>query len=164
MFEGHLVLAKPTIAAAVIAISAGLGLGQSTMAAVSYCEDLKQVAGHALYAGRFSSIAGKPLDGSFRKTTLPLTGWSGCSLYGATAYTCDSPMLPNAETAEKEQARTIDEILSCFAGSWRHILDRSSPGYAVLHPAQGAASITLSADETDDKQFVVRLTLFVRRN
>lgn len=142
----------------------GLGLGQSTMAAASYCEDLKQLAGHALYAGRFSSIAGAPLDGSFSDTTLPLNGWSGCSLYGATAYTCDSPILPNADAAERAQARIIDEILSCFVGTWRHVIDRSSPGYAVLHPAQGAASITLSVDEADNKQFVVRLTLFVRRN
>ena len=64
-------------------------------------------------------------------------------------------MLPNAEAAEKAQARIIDEILSCFAGTWLHVLDRSSPGYAVLHPVQGAASITLSVDEADNKQFVV---------
>ena len=70
-------------------------------------------------------------------------------------------MLPNAEAAEKAQARTVDEILSCFAGTWLHVLDRSSS--AVLHPVQGAASITLSIDEADNKLFVVRLTLFVRR-
>ena len=156
-------MSKTSIVAAIVAISTGLGLAQSAMAAAPYCEDLKQVAGHALYAGRFSSIAGAPLDGSFVETTLPLTGWNACSLYGTTAYTCDSPMLPNAKAAEQAQARIIDEILSCFAGSWQHILDRSSPTYAVLHPAKGAASITLSVDETDDKQFVVRLTLFIRR-
>jgi len=49
-------LPKPTIAAAVIALSMGLGLSQSTMAAASYCEELKQVAGHALYAGRFACL------------------------------------------------------------------------------------------------------------
>ena len=142
----------------------GLGFAKPSMAAASYCENLKQVAGHALYAGRFSSIAGAPRDGSFSDTTLPLSGWSGCSLYAATTYSCDSPMLPSAEAAEKAQARIIDEILSCFAGTWLRILDRSSPGYAVLHPAEGAASITLSIDEVDKEQFVVRLTLFIRRN
>ena len=159
-----MVLTRPIIAAAVFAIATGLGFAQSPMAAASYCESVKQVAGHALHAGRFSSIAGAPRDGSFSDTTLPLTGWSGCSLYGATTYTCDSSMLPNAEAAENAQARIIDEILSCFAGTWLHVLDRSSPGYAVLHPAQGAVSITLSIDEADKEQFVVRLTLFIRRN
>jgi hypothetical protein len=157
------VLARPIVVAAIFAILTGLGLAQPLVAAASYCDDLKQVAGHALHAGRFSSIAGSPLDGSFSDTTLPLTGWSGCSLYGATTYSCDSPMLPNAEAAEKAQARIVDEILSCFAGTWLHALDRSSSGYAVMHPVQGAASITLSVDEVDNKRFVVRLTLFVRR-
>lgn len=142
----------------------GLGFAQSSMAAAPYCDDLKQVAGHALHAGRFSSIAGASRDGSFSDTTLPLAGWSGCAVYGATTYTCDSLMLPDAEAAEKAQARIIDEILSCFAGTWHHVLDRSSPSYAVLHPAKGAASITLSVDEADSKQFVVRLTLFLRRS
>jgi len=147
-----------------LAIITGLGFAQSSMAAVPYCESLKQVAGHALHTGRFSFIAGAPRDGSFSDTTLALTGWSGCSLYGATTYTCDSAMLPDAEAAEKAQARIIDEILSCFTGTWQHVLDRSSSGYAVLHPAKGAASITLSVDEADNKQFVVRLTLFIRRS
>jgi hypothetical protein len=34
----------------------------------------------------------------------------------------------------------------------------------VLHPTRGPASITLSIDENDNKEFVVRLNLFVRRN
>jgi hypothetical protein len=157
-------LARANAAAAVFAISTGLALApSSSMAAASYCNELKQLAGYAVHTGRFSSIAGAPRDGSFSDTTLPLTSWSGCSLYGATAYTCDSPMLPNAEAAEKVQTRIVDEILSCFAGTWLHVLDRSSSGYAVLHPVQGAASITLSVDEADNKQFVVRLTLFGRR-
>jgi hypothetical protein len=159
----HRPLVRRTANTAGAAIVAGLGFAQSAMAGAPYCESLKQVAGHALHAARFSSIAGAPLDGNFSETTLPLSGWIGCSLYGATAYTCDSPVLADAEAAEKAQTRIIDEILSCFAGTWLHILDRSSPGYAVLHPAKGAASITLSVDVTDDKQFVVRLTLFIRR-
>jgi hypothetical protein len=33
----------------------------------------------------------------------------------------------------------------------------------VLHPLRGAVSITLSLDQTADRQHVVRLTLFMRR-
>jgi hypothetical protein len=58
--------------------------------------------------------------------------------------------------------KAADQILSCFAGSWLEIKDRSSPGYVVLHPARGQASITLSIDENGNKEFVVRMTLFVR--
>jgi hypothetical protein len=58
----------------------------------------------------------------------------------------------------------VDQVLSCFAGTWLELKDRSSPRYVVLHPARGPASITLSIDENDNKEFVVRLNLFVRRN
>jgi hypothetical protein len=77
-------------------------------------------------------------------------------------YTCDSLAHSTRNEAEKAQARATDEILSCFSGSWLEIKDRSSPGYVVLHPARGAASITLSIDEGDSKEFIVRMTLFVR--
>ena len=58
----------------------------------------------------------------------------------------------------------MDQVLSCFAGAWLELKDRSSPRYVVLHPTRGPASITLSIDESDNKEFVVRLNLFVRRN
>jgi hypothetical protein len=138
----------------------------STMAfaqdAAPYCGDLKRVASLASARDRFASLAGKPREGNFSDTILPLTSWKDCSLYGSGMYTCDSPALATKSEAEKAQARVTDEILSCFAGSWLEIKDRSSPGYVVLHPARGPASITLSIDEGESKEFVVRMTLFVR--
>ena len=79
-------------------------------------------------------------------------------------YTCDSAAFNDAQGAEKAQATIVDQVLSCFAGTWLELKDRSSPRYVVLHPAQGPASITLSIDENDNKEFVVRLILFTRRN
>jgi len=157
-------MARAMAAAAAITMAMGTAAAQPVPSAVSYCADLKQVAALALAVGRFASIAGAMREGNFTATTLPLAGWKDCSLYGSATYTCDTQDIPSAGDAEKMQARIIDEILSCFAGSWLQILDRSSSGYAVLHPAKGPVSMTLSVDETHSKQFVVRLTLFVRRN
>jgi len=141
------------------ALTAGAALAQD---AAPYCGDLKRVASLASARDRFASIAGKPREGNFSDTVLPLSGWKDCSLYGSGMYTCDSPGLPTKNEAEKAQARATDEILSCFAGSWLEIKDRSSPSYVVLHPARGPASITLSIDEGDSKDFILRMTLFVR--
>jgi hypothetical protein len=150
--------ARPIIALA-LAIVAGEALAQD---AAPYCGDLKRVASLASARDRFASLAGKPREGNFSDTILPLTGWKDCSLYGSGMYTCDSPGLPTKNDAEKAQARATDEILSCFAGGWLEIKDRASPGYVVLHPARGPASITLSIDEGDNREFIVRMTLFVR--
>jgi hypothetical protein len=128
-----------------------------------YCAELKQVVAHALSRERFVPIAGAAREGNFRDTSLALTGWNGCSLYGAGAYTCDSPPLEGADTAQAAQAATVQQVLTCLGREWAEIKDRSSPGYVVLHPLRGAVSITLSLDENDRKQHVVRLTLFVRR-
>jgi hypothetical protein len=151
---------------ATIAVIGAAFVVSSTMAlaqdAAPYCGDLKRVASLASASDRFAALAGKPREGNFSDTVLPLTGWKDCSLYGAGMYTCDSPGLPTRNEAEKAQARATDEILSCFAGSWLEIKDRSSPGYVVLHPARGPASITLSIDEGNSKEFIVRMTLFVR--
>ena len=147
------------------ALLIGSAFGQRAAAtAAFYCAELKEIASFALAGGRFTPILGPPREGSFSETTAPLPGWSDCSLYGATTYTCDSQTVHSADDAERLQAKVADEILSCFAGTWLQVLDRSSATYAVLHPARGAASITLSVDQTDEKQFVVRLALFIRRN
>jgi hypothetical protein len=152
------------LAAAAFAVPIVSGFAEDALSqAPSYCSSLQQVVALAAAKDRFASIAGQWREGSFHDTSLPLNGWSDCSLYGLGAYTCDSQPIQSQEQAEKVQARIVDEILSCFAGAWFHIVDRSSPAYAVLHPLKGPASITLSVDETDAKKFVVRLTLFVRR-
>ena len=131
--------------------------------AVPYCADLQRVIVLAQTNQRFVSIAGKAREGNFQDTILPLAGWRDCSLYGPGMYTCDSQGLASAEQAQHAQARTVQQILSCLGTEWAEIKDRSSPGYAVLHPLRGPASITLSLDQNDDKEHLVRLTLFVRR-
>jgi hypothetical protein len=150
------------VASLVTSITAGFAQDAPSEASL-YCSDLKQVTALALAQNRLASITGKPREGNFRDTTLPLTGWKDCAIYGPATYTCDSNELKTSDEAEKAQARTVDRILSCLAGTWSEIRDRSSPGYIVLHPARGAASITLSVDENDKKEYLVRLTLFLRR-
>ncbi len=153
------------IAGLVLAASGAGALAQEAPAqAAPYCAGLKQVAALASGRDRFAAIAGQPREGNFSDTSLSLPGWSDCSLYGTGMYTCDSHGIKSAEEAENAQARTADQILSCFAGTWLEIKDRSSPGYVVLHPARGTASITLGIDHNDNAEFVVRLTLFGRRN
>ena len=140
------------------------GLAQdATSEAVPYCAELKQVIALALSRERFASIAGRPREGNYTDTSLALTGWKDCSLYGAGAYTCDSQALETAEAAGRAQATTVRQLLACLGTEWAEIKDRSSPGYVVLHPLRGAISVTLSLDEKDDKQHVVRFTLFIRR-
>jgi hypothetical protein len=158
-------IAWSLIISAMLALSAAVAHAQDASAgAAPYCADLKRVAALASVRDRFASIAGKPREGQFSDTILPLAGWKDCSLYGAGMYTCDSTALKDAQEAEKAQAKIVDQVLSCFAGTWLELKDRSSPRYVVLHPAQGPASITLSIDENDNKESVVRLILFVRRN
>jgi hypothetical protein len=156
-------MARSMIAVATLVVSTGTALGQNAVAeAAPYCADLKRVVALATSRLGFESIAGQPRNGSFRDTILPLTGWRDCSLYGSGTYTCDSGELGAAEAAEKAQAQEVDRILACLAGAWAEIKDRSSPGYVVLHPATGAASMTLSLDRTEKHERIMRLTLFLR--
>jgi hypothetical protein len=129
-----------------------------------YCSELKRVAGLALTTERFASIAGVPREGNFLSTSLPLPGWKDCSLYGSATYTCDSLDVGTAEEAEKEQARTLQQIKACLGDGWAEAKDRSSSNYVVLHSTAWPISITLSTDQTDKKKHVVRLILFPRRN
>src|SRR5215210_6842392 len=71
---------------------------------VLYCADLKRVAALATTEQHFAPIRGKPRDGNFSETSLPLTGWKDCSLYGTGTYTCDSHAVVSAQEAEKLQA------------------------------------------------------------
>jgi len=132
--------------------------------AVPYCADLKRVTALAMTKDRFSSIAGKPREGTFSDTNLPLTGWNDCSLYGPGTYTCDSHVLETADDAEKAQAATLGAIKTCLGEGWTEAADRASASYVVLHSLARPVSITLSTDQTDKKEHVVRLILFVRRN
>jgi len=155
---------RSMISAALLVASMAAAPGQGvSSAAVPYCSELKQVTALALGRDRFASIAGPARAGNFRDTSLSLTGWKDCSLYGAGAYTCDSQAFGTADAAQAAQSTIVRDVLACLGTEWAEIKDRSSPGYVVLHPLRGAVSITLSLDENDDKQHVVRFTLFIRR-
>ena len=132
--------------------------------APAYCSELKQITALAVTKEKFASITGKPRNGNFRDTTLELTGWRDCSLYGPATYTCDSQPLATAENAETVQASAMHDIKACLGKAWSEAGDRSSPRYVVLHHAGRPLSITLSTDQTDRNEHVVRLILFVRRN
>jgi hypothetical protein len=127
-----------------------------------YCDDLKRVIALATTKDHFVSITGRPREGNFSDTTLALTGWKDCSLYGPGRYTCDASPVATLEDAAKAQATIVDDLLTCLAGEWAEIGNFSSPGYVVLHPVKGPASITLNLDETASKQHLVRLILFIR--
>ena len=79
-----------------------------------YCEDLKHVIALASTKERFGPISGRPREGNFFETSLTLTGWNNCSLYGATTYTCDSPAHRTADEADHGQARLLDELKACL--------------------------------------------------
>jgi hypothetical protein len=93
-----------------------------------------------------------------------LAGWKDCSLYGAATYTCDSAEMDTAEDADEARRDILDRVKSCLGAGWAEAAERSSPSYVVLHNAARPVSITLSADQTESKRHVVRLTVFVRRN
>ena len=146
------------------------GLPATTLAqdvapeAPAYCSELKRIAALAVTKEKFASITGKPRDGNFLNTTLALAGWQDCSLYGPATYTCDSQALATAEDAETAQASTVHDIKACLGAAWGEASERSSPRYVVLHHAGRQLSITLSTDQTDKNEHVVRLILFVRQN
>ena len=128
----------------------------------AYCPDLQRVIALALTSERFAPISGQPREGNFLDTSLPLTGWKNCSVYGRATYTCDSNEFKTDEEATQAQATTIGQIKSCLGEAWAEAEERSSPGYRVLHTTVVPVSITLSTDETDHKGHVVRIIVFVR--
>jgi hypothetical protein len=113
---------------------------------------------------RFTHIAGKLRDGNFSESTLALTGWNDCSVYGGRIYTCDSQPTGTAQEAQQAQEKIFHDIQACLGNSWAEAKDRSSLGFIVLHHAEQPVSMTLSRDETDKKEYVVRLILFGRSN
>jgi hypothetical protein len=131
--------------------------------ASAYCSDLQQIVSLAMTKGRFSDIAGKPQQGDFHDTSLPLAGWRNCSLYGTSTYTCDSVEVDTAEQAEAAQAAILQQVKACLGQGWSEADGRSSPSHVVLHSALRPVSITLSMDATDNKTQVVHLIVFIRR-
>jgi hypothetical protein len=154
-----------TISALALAESPGQGWAQGAGSeAPPYCSDLQRVTVLAMTRERFASIAGKPREGNFLETSLALTGWNNCALYGAATYTCDSPALDSALDAERAQAELLRQIKTCLGEGWAEATDRSSPNYVVLHNALRPVSITLSTHQSDEHRHVVHLNVFVRRN
>jgi hypothetical protein len=130
-----------------------------------YCSELKRVTDLAITNERFTHIAGKPRDGTFSDSNLALTGWNDCSVYGARIYTCDTQPTTTAQEAQQVQEKVVHGIQACLGNSsWAEAKDRSSLGFIVLHHADQPVSMTLSIDQTDQKQYVVRLILFGRSN
>jgi hypothetical protein len=159
---GTAIAAMCAVALALVAADGLLGIGSVALADAAYCLDLKRVTDLAATKDKFSSIAGQPRDGNFRDTSLPLTGWRDCSLYGPRSYTCDSRPLQTSEEAEKALATIMGDIGGCLGPGWIEDKSRSSSVYVVLQNAQSVASITLSTDLTEKQEHVVRLILFLR--
>jgi len=137
------------------------GIGGAAFAAPAWCPDLKRVTDVAA-TGALAHIAGPPREGSFRGTTMSLAGWRDCSLYGARTYTCDSGALKTAADAERALAALVVEVTDCLGEGWSRDVSRSSPMYVVMRSEHDPVSITLSTDQADDGDHVVRLTLFMR--
>jgi len=135
--------------------------GSGAAAIVAYCPDLQRLVTLALTKERFSAIAGKPREGNFLDTTLPLTGWKDCSVYGSRTYTCDFQTFRSADEAARAQAVILGEIKTCLGEGWTEDDDRSSPTYAVVRSSRVPVSMTV-ATNAEAEGHVVRLTLFLR--
>jgi hypothetical protein len=162
--EGKFVTNLAMLALAVASLPA-TALAQSARSqAPPYCFDLSRITDLAVTKERFASIAGRPRQGDFRDTSLMLPNWKDCSLYGAATYTCDSAEMESVAEAEKVRAATLGDVKACLGAGWAEAAERSSPSYVVLHNMAQPVAITLSTDQSDSKKYVVRLTVFVRRN
>src|SRR5581483_10527574 len=102
------------LALALIATTAGSLAQEAPREVAPYCEVLKHIANLAMTKERFASIIGKPREGNYLATTMPLAGWGDCSLYGPRTYTCDSHVLPGAEEAEKAERQIARQIVDCL--------------------------------------------------
>jgi len=150
-------------AAALVGLAAG-GQAQDLHAAdaAAYCPDLKRVVTLALTKEKFSTLAGTPREGNFFDTTLALTGWRECSVYGDRTYTCDYQSFGSAEEAARIRAAITDEIKTCLGEGWVEDHDRSSPTYAVVRSSRLPVSMTIATNADGTDSHVVRLTLFLR--
>jgi hypothetical protein len=127
-----------------------------------YCFDLSRIVDLAVTKERSASIAGRPRQGDYVDTSLVLADWKDCSLYGAA--TCESAEMESADEAAMAKSAIVRQVKSCLGAGWSEAADRSNPSYVVLRNAARPVSITLSTDQTDNKKYVVRLIVFVRRN
>src|SRR5258708_27659298 len=80
---------KPISIATFAALVAFADCAQAQTTA-GYCAELKHVIALATTEDRFASITGSSREGNFSDTTLALTGWQACALYGPAMYSCAS--------------------------------------------------------------------------
>jgi hypothetical protein len=165
-FSLHLSRSWCAFSAAVVSVTMVVAVTGSVAeeGTASYCSDLKRVADLAATSERFASISVRPREGNFIESSVVLAGWSDCSVYGARTFTCDSQPFRTAEDAEQAQIRIGWEVLTCLGQTWAEAKSRSSPGFMVLQHTEYPISVTLSLDQTEHKQYVVRLILFARSN
>ena len=131
---------------------------------IPYCSELKRVSDLAATNERFASISVRPREGNFVEPSIVLAGWSDCTVYGTRTFTCDSQPFRTAGDAEQAQIRIGWEVLTCLGQTWAEAKSRSSPGFMVLQHTGHPISVTLSLDQTEHKQYMVRLILFTRSN
>jgi hypothetical protein len=159
------IMTKLAILAVAVASLPAAVLAQNARSPVPpYCFDLSRIVDLAVTKERFASIAGRPRQGDFRDASVVLPDWKDCSLYGAATYICDSAEMDSAEATAKARSEILRQVKSCLGAGWSEARDRSNPSYVVLNNAARPVSITVSTDQTDSKKYVVRLTVFVRRN
>jgi len=119
-----------------------------------YCAALQEIATLAMSKDRFSSIIGKPREGGFYDTSLPLPAWRDCAFYGPATYTCDTHEFTSDEEAARAESETAQRILACLQ-YWDVADEQSSisTNFIVLHPRIGPASITLNLDKAVSGKF-----------
>src|ERR1700730_681049 len=95
-----------------------------------YCSNLKRVADLAMTNERFASISAKPRDENLSESTLALTGWNDCSVYGGRIYTCDSQPTGTAQEAQRAQEKIFSRHSSL---SWQFVGRGQGPIIAWLY-------------------------------
>jgi hypothetical protein len=128
------------------------------------CAELDRIAALTATTEKFSTIAGTPREGDFSDTTLPLPGWSDCSVYGPRTYNCDSAPFSTSGAAEQAIEQAAQAIAACPGGAWRRRPQQSSSSYQVLSHTKAPAAITLSTAPGEGETFVMRLIVFTRRD
>ena len=88
-------------------------------------------------------------------TTLALTGWKDCSLYGPETTRATRRNSGTAEAAaQMAQAGIVRDVLACLGTELgAESKDRASPGYVVLHSAARGRLHHAEHRRGDDKQY-----------
>lgn len=115
-----------------VVVSIGTAISEPISEVAPYCGELKRLTALSTTQERFASITGKQREGNFTETSLPLSGWKDCSLYGTPSYTCDTPHVRTASEAETIQASIVRQTIACHGNTWMEDKARASSVYVVL--------------------------------